>query len=133
MGDGSLRINSIQDDLTDLSSFWILNMHDNRYGNINCMSFSFDRKYLFTGGADGNFFSYKWNTKVESVDLPSATAAARLEEEAIDIDDICYLSLEEEKQKKDHDMRMEIALSRKSEVMKVIGRCREEYESLIKR
>lgn len=61
------------------------------------------------------------------------TAAEKLAQEAQDIDDICYLSLEEEKQKADHDHRMEIALARKSQVMKVIAQCKETYESLIKR
>lgn len=133
MGDGCLRINFVKEDFTDLSDYWILSMHDNSHGNIQCMNFTYDKKYLFTGGADGNLFSYKWNIPLKEIQCPKPTISEKLDKIVEDIEDICYFSLEEEKQKEDHDRRLESALARKNEVLKVIATCKVEYEDLIKR
>lgn len=133
MGDGSLRINKVKDDFTDLTDYWILNMHDNHHGNVFCMNFSFDKQFLFTGGADGNLFFYRWNRPVRPVEAVTPRAPEILKEEVEDITDICSLSLEEEKQKSDHDRRLEIALARKHDVLQIIAKCKEEYDALIKR
>lgn len=130
MGDGSLRINSLKEDFTDLSDYWILNMHEK---HILAMNFSFDKKVLFTGGADGNIFSYKWNSDTPSIPPPERTPIEKVEIAVEDITDICFLSLEEDKQKADHDRRMEIALNRRKDVLKIIANCKEEFENLIKR
>lgn len=130
MGDGSLRINRLKEDFTDLTDYWILNMHEK---HIYAMNFSYDRKTLFTGGADGNLFSYKWNVSQSSITAPQRIPAKKIERLVEDITDICFLSLEEEKQKADHDRRMEIALNRRKEVLKVIASCKDQFEMLIKR
>lgn len=130
MGDGSLRINRLQEDFTDLSDCWILNMHER---HILAMNFSYDKKILFTGGSDGNLFSYKWNTETPSITPQERTPPGSVDKVVEDITDICYLSLEEEKQKADHDRRMEIALNRRKEVLKVIANCKDQFESIIKR
>lgn len=130
MGDGSLRVNRLKEDFTDLSDYWILNMHER---HILAMNFSYDKKILFTGGSDGNLFSYKWNDSLASVTAPKRVAAEKVVKVVEDITDICYLSLEEEKQKADHDRRMEIALNRRKEVLKVIANCKEQFEGMIKR
>uniref|UniRef100_A0A336MUJ4 CSON006942 protein n=1 Tax=Culicoides sonorensis TaxID=179676 RepID=A0A336MUJ4_CULSO len=130
MGDGSLRINSVKEDFTDLSDYWILNMHE---GHIFDINFSYNKKLLFTGGADGNLFSYKWNQNLASVIPPTRTTPVKLEKSVEDITDICFLSLEEEKQKADHDRRMEVALNRRKEVLKVIANCKEQFEAMLKR
>ena len=36
-----------------------IGFHDNHYGHITHMATSCDDKYLFTVGADGNFFVYE--------------------------------------------------------------------------
>lgn len=130
MGDGALRINRLKEDFTDLSDHWILNMHESQ---IFAMNFSYDKKNLFSGGADGNLFSYKWNSPLQSVIPPQRAPQVKLEKVVEDITDICYLSLEEEKQKADHDRRMESALNRRKEVLKIIANCKDEFEAMIKR
>lgn len=97
------------------------------------MNFSFDKQFVFTGGADGNLFFYRWNRELRPVQAVPPKMPQQLEVEVEDITDICYLSLEEEKQKADHDRRLEIALARKNEVMQIIAKCKEEYDALIKR
>lgn len=62
MGDGQIRVNRIKDgNWRNLSDFWTLSMHDNFFGRIPKIVFSFDRNFLFSVGADGNLFVYKWN------------------------------------------------------------------------
>lgn len=61
MGDGVIRVNKVNNrDFRDLSDYWIYNMHDNRRGVITAVALSFDSNFLFSGGRDGNVFSYKW-------------------------------------------------------------------------
>lgn len=55
--------------LNDLSSYWSLNMHDNHYGAVTCLSTTFDDQFVLSGGEDGNLFIYKAN-------LPTATQRA---------------------------------------------------------
>lgn len=61
MADGKLRINHVKSNWRDLTDFWLLGMHDNFFGKIPAIKFSFDSKFLFSVGADGNLFSYTWN------------------------------------------------------------------------
>ena len=46
--------------LEHLSSYWALNVHDNQHGGIKQIKTSFDDKYIFTAGMDGNFFVFKF-------------------------------------------------------------------------
>ena len=60
MQDGSIRIHPLgTGDIGELGPFWVLNVHDNNYGSISHISLSFDNKFLFTVGADGNFFTFQ--------------------------------------------------------------------------
>lgn len=62
MGDGQIRVNRIRDgNWRNLSDFWTLSMHDNLFGRIPKIVFSFDGKFLVSIGSDGNLFVYKWN------------------------------------------------------------------------
>ena len=40
---------------------WSLGVHDNHYGNVSCISLTYDDQYLLTGAGDGNVFIYKTN------------------------------------------------------------------------
>ena len=64
---GYIRVHPLHSthDLSDVSSYWALPMHDNQLGIVNHLSLSFDDQFLLSGGADGNLFVFK-------VDLPSA-------------------------------------------------------------
>lgn len=67
MGDGKIRINRLKDDWQELTDYWLLGMHDNFFGRIPSIQFSFDNKFLFTVGADGNCFAYDWNLPLEEI------------------------------------------------------------------
>lgn len=56
--------------LDDLSGYWALNMHDNHYGAVTCLTATFDDQYVLSGGEDGNVFIYK-------ADLPTAAQKAK--------------------------------------------------------
>ena len=57
--DGSLRIHSLNtNDIGALGPCWQMNLHDNTYGRITRVGMSFDEKFLFTVGRDGNFFTF---------------------------------------------------------------------------
>lgn len=62
MSDGKIRINRIRDNWRDWSDYWLLSMHDNFFGKIPAIKFSYDELFMFTVGGDGNLFSYNWNT-----------------------------------------------------------------------
>ena len=57
--DGSMRIHSLNSsDIGALGPCWQMSLHDNTYGQITRVAMSFDEKYLFTVGRDGNFFTF---------------------------------------------------------------------------
>lgn len=80
MGDGQLRVNRIRDgNWRDLSDFWTLSMHDNLFGRIPKIVFSFDGKFLVSIGSDGNLFVYKWNIQPVGARRKSTTATTLVE------------------------------------------------------
>lgn len=82
MGNGKIRINHIKDNWRDLSDFWLLSMHDNFFGRIPSLKFSFDNKFLFSIGSDGNLFSYSWNLPVAEIRPIIPTAVPRVRRKA---------------------------------------------------
>ena len=48
---------------------WSLGIHDNHYGNVSCISLTYDDQYLLTGAGDGNVFIYKTNLPANSPTL----------------------------------------------------------------
>ncbi len=56
--DGSVRIYPLENgDLGEMVNYWNMSIHDNTYGSISHIATSFDDKFLFTVGKDGNFFT----------------------------------------------------------------------------
>lgn len=53
MQNGSIRVNRVKEDWRDLSDYWTFTMHDNQYGYVPKMCFSYDEKYFFSCGNDG--------------------------------------------------------------------------------
>lgn len=78
MADGKIRINHLNGNWRDLSDFWLLSMHDNFFGKIPALKFSFDNKFLFSVGSDGNIFSYKWNLPLKDVKPIATVGVARV-------------------------------------------------------
>lgn len=129
MQDGVIRINRIKEDHRDLSDYFLLPMHDNTRGTITNLSFSFDRKYLFTVGTDGNLFSYKWNSKLVQ-DMVHSKTPTKFESLAKipDIVDAEFLSLEQQKFKDDLDRRVRIAEEKKKRVSDILDEYRKEFQ-----
>ena len=46
--------------LDSLTTYWALHAHDSQHGSITAIRTSFDDRYVFTVGADGNFFVYNF-------------------------------------------------------------------------
>ena len=81
MDNGVVRIHPLDQnaELEHLNSFWCLTVHDNQHGGIRHIKTSFDDKYVFTAGMDGNFFVFRFmdeavkGLKISSkLSLPSA-------------------------------------------------------------
>ena len=81
MDDGVLRIHPLDgsNNFEHFSSFWALNVHDNHHGGIRHIKSSFDDKYVFTAGLDGNFFVFRFMDEAvkglkvpHKVSIPSA-------------------------------------------------------------
>lgn len=132
MQDGSVRINRVKGDYRDLSDYWSLTMHDNATGAINDMCVSYDQQYLFTVGADGNIFSYKWNAPVKDFISAKRQSVFQPQEAYVeDIVDPAKLSLEEQKQKDSRDARAMVANRNKDKVLTVINQYQEEFVELM--
>ena len=73
MENGVVRIHPLdgKNDFEHLSSYWALNVHDNQHGAVRHIKTSFDDKYVFTAGMDGNFFVFKFMDKaVKGLKVP---------------------------------------------------------------
>lgn len=132
MQDGAIRVNRTNSDFRNHSDFWLLTMHDNQNGIIHALDVSFDKRFLFSAGADGNIFVYKWATAGRRdsarrihVDLP--------EKSVEDIVDQAALSLEQQKQKNNQDRRNAIANKRKDDVRSIIAKYRSDFEVIMAR
>ena len=70
--DGSVELHRLSDpySLAGLKEeghgVWSLGVHDNHYGNVSCISLTYDDQYLLTGASDGNLFVYKTNLPANS-------------------------------------------------------------------
>lgn len=62
MDNGAVRIHPAhgKNVLDSLNTYWILHVHNSQHGAINAIRTSFDDKYVFTVGEDGNFFVYNF-------------------------------------------------------------------------
>lgn len=67
---GKIRIVEVNNERDcDFSKFWELPMHDNFNGAINQLCFSYDYKFLYSCGNDGNIFMFEVNIP-SSVPVP---------------------------------------------------------------
>lgn len=126
MQDGMIRVNSIKDDYTDLSDYFLLPMHDNLNGIISKLELSYDKKFLFSIGNDGNLFSYKTTFTVDQV-MIDEPIEPEIIESVDDIEDREYLSLQQQKVKNDYDRRMKIAEEKKEKNLNILKEYKEEF------
>jgi hypothetical protein len=59
LDDGTVRIQPLHgEDAGLMGPYWSLTVHDNNYGVVTRLAMSYDCRYLFSVGLDGNFFSF---------------------------------------------------------------------------
>lgn len=135
MENGAIRINVYcKDNFRNLKNYWLLNMHDNFKGAITFIVSSYDNKYLFTTGNDGNIFSYVWNIVVDDgSDFIDVCPITKPTVKILDIEDIDYLSIEQQKQKQYMDNEASVANNHKEQVLKIFSEYTNVFRDIIKR
>ncbi|XP_053372820.1 cilia- and flagella-associated protein 44-like [Mercenaria mercenaria] len=140
MENGQIRIQNLENvqDISELGPSWCLSVHDNFYGHITGLMQSYDGSTLISTGADGNFFQFsvmgqeKIDQKIaeNKAKLPSAK---KLDESNLpdDIEDPKAYSIEEAKQKAEHDKMMKEAEEKKREVRRHVAKMRRMFKQLL--
>nr|CAD7399612.1 unnamed protein product [Timema cristinae] len=140
MQDGRIRVQRVNpNDHSDMTDYWLYSMHDNTNGIINKICFSYDERYLFTCGVDGNIFSYTFNVseedypKVQSI-MPG-TVSKGVPRDIVD--DIIHsegvYSLEESKLRVENDRKMRVTRERKQAVKELIDDLAKIYKDIVER
>ncbi|CAH8523136.1 unnamed protein product [Dicrocoelium dendriticum] len=131
MKDGCVRVQLLERpfDITSLKDYWVLRMHDNTRGAVNKITLTHDEKFLLSIGQDGTMFvcdlmtEDMQNKEIQEyrARIPSAYDAQRLTD---DIVDPKAKSIEQSKQKEEHDRLMNLVEQKKAEKRKKISELR---------
>ncbi|XP_021372219.1 cilia- and flagella-associated protein 44-like isoform X2 [Mizuhopecten yessoensis] len=139
MSDGAVRIYNLETpyDMSTMGPFWTLTMHDNNYGHVTGLKSSYDNTMLLTVGGDSNFFLYNYMGQ-EEIDQKTAENKAKIpsarkrgDEIIDDIDDPNAYSIEDAKQKSEHDKMMKHAEEKKRDVRQRIAHLRRQFKTLL--
>ena len=67
---GVIRCQPVPDSksLKDLKHYWSNGFHDNEYGHLTHICFSFDERFVFSAGSDSNIFGYFFNVTPEALE-----------------------------------------------------------------
>ncbi|XP_067931339.1 cilia- and flagella-associated protein 44-like [Watersipora subatra] len=126
-------------DFSNTNSYWELSMHDNHVGAISAIEVSYDGAYVITVGQDGNFFAYNYMSQKEvdeevvKAKIPSAFKLPEDKQLPDDIEDPQAYSIEDAKQKAEHDKMMREAEERKQEVRRIITQLRRQFKKLLEK
>nr|XP_056714145.1 cilia- and flagella-associated protein 44 [Euleptes europaea] len=139
MEDGAVRIYPLHNkdlSLDNMVGYWSSSMHDNDYGQIQGIFSSFDDRFLVTCGADGNIFTYNVLSaeevqKVMKAKVPSPRRDLDKQKEADDIEDPSAYSIENAKQKMEHDMIIKAAEMKKYFKRQELILLRHEFQELL--
>lgn len=135
MQNGAIRINRVKADFRDLSDYWQLSMHDNYNGFIPRMCFSYDERYFFSCGHDGNVFSYKFYPENEdyTTAVVKQTPVFKKYESIYDESGYDHLSLEQAIVKAEEDRKTNLANYNKQQYLDKLFSLRKAFHQLIKR
>ncbi|KAM6447444.1 cilia- and flagella-associated protein 44 isoform 1-T1 [Liasis olivaceus] len=139
MQNGSVRIYPLHSKnlcVDNIAGYWSFSLHDNDYGQIQGIYSSFDDRFLVSCGADGNIFAYDILSaedvkKVLKTKVPSPRGGLDKEKAADDIEDVCAYSIENAKQKKEHDQIMRAAEHQKYLKRQELIALRHEFQELL--
>ncbi|KAG5898603.1 hypothetical protein JTB14_020979 [Gonioctena quinquepunctata] len=136
MQDGSIRVNSVKkDDFKNLTDYWILAMHDNQHGFVPTMCFSFDSKFFFSCGYDGNIFSYKFQPP-DDYEFPQIMYPQNREiipPTVPDSDGRTQSSLEQTMDRAKNDRIQKLANEHKAAIRETIKSLKDHYSKILDR
>lgn len=122
---------------TTLTGFEIITAHDRYSGRVTALNVAHDHNYLFSSGADGNIFSYKFKTEF------FAPSSSYEHSNKVDLDHLPNVndifdatsrpSLEQEKEKKLLNERRQIANMKKTKMLEIIGSLKIEFNAVKER
>ncbi|NXL79176.1 CFA44 protein, partial [Leptocoma aspasia] len=141
MQDGSLRAYPLSDkevSVDALRDYWYLNVHDNDNGQIRGICCSHDEGCLVTCGGDGNIFTFDlWSEeelpKELKVIIPPPRSGLEKEKATEDIKDPKAYTIEEYKQKKEHERKMKEAEEKKNKKREELSALRQEFVFLLQK
>ncbi|NXU55639.1 CFA44 protein, partial [Turnix velox] len=141
MRDGALRVYPFQEEVLSvntLKDYLSLNVHDNDYGQVQGICFSYDDRFLITCGGDGNIFAFSILSpediqKELKTKVPSPRSGLEMEKAAEDIEDPNAYSIEEVKQKKEHERIMMEAERKKMKKREELIALRHEFLFLLQK
>ncbi|NXN90299.1 CFA44 protein, partial [Bombycilla garrulus] len=145
MQDGSLRAYPLSDEgvsVDALKDYWYLNVHDNDNGQIRGICCSHDDGCLITCGGDGNIFTFDlWSEeelpkelpKELKVIIPPPRSGLEKEKATEDIKDPNAYTIEEYKQKKEHERKMKEAEEKKKKKREELSALRQDFVFLLQK
>lgn len=135
MQDGTIRVNKVNpEDFRDLSDYWTLAMHDNYNGFVPKMCFSYDEKYFFSCGYDGNVFAYIFHPEKNDYvrRFPRRMKFSKKLATMSDENNYKTLSLEQAKVKAEEDRIKAVADEHKRKLRARIAELKLRYEAVSK-
>ncbi|NXY02728.1 CFA44 protein, partial [Pteruthius melanotis] len=153
MQDGSLRAYRLSDEdlsVDALKDYWYLNVHDNDYGQIQGICCSHDDRCLITCGGDGNIFTFDILSEEDlpeelleeppeelpkeiKVIIPPPRSGLEKEKATEDIRDPDAYTIEEYKQKKEFERKMEEAEEKKNKKRGELSALRRDFVFLLQK
>ncbi|CAH8582329.1 unnamed protein product [Schistosoma rodhaini] len=122
-------------DLTKFKGYWMYRLHDNQRGCVNRIALTYDEKFLLSAGSDGTLFVCELMTE-EMQDKEIKEYRARIPstfDTSVKVDDIIdpkAYSIEETKQKSEHDRLVELAERKKTETRKKVAELKDRLKKL---
>ncbi|XP_049825621.1 cilia- and flagella-associated protein 44 isoform X2 [Aethina tumida] len=138
MQDGSIRINRVNPlDYTDLTDYWQFPVHDNLNGFVPKMCFSYDEKYFFTCGHDGNIFSFLFQpADYEEKDYYTIQTPIPRDDPVPEVPDQAgheLLNLQEAIVKAEEDRINRVANNHKTKTRQTIATMQKNYMNILER
>jgi hypothetical protein len=138
MQNGEIRVNKLNDgDFRDLSDYWSLAMHDTQNGFVPNLCFSYDEKFLFSCGYDGNLFSYTFHPEdddyIPESEHPEVLERTEFPTPVEDHPNYDKLSLEQASLKKEQDRIDKLAAKHRQALREKLRKLRERFFKLLKK
>ncbi|CAH8587804.1 unnamed protein product [Schistosoma curassoni] len=122
-------------DLTKFKGYWMYRLHDNERGRVNRIALTYDEKFVLSAGSDGTLFVCELMTE-EMQDKEIKEYRARIPstfDTSVKVDDIIdpkAYSIEETKQKSEHDRLVELAERKKAETRQKVTELKDRLRKL---